>query len=98
MLEGKTKSGFKFKIDERVLEDWRLIKNIQLAESGDLNEKVVGVSSLVSMLLGDNEPKLMDHIAKKNGGFIPTEALIEELAEIITNSKELKNSKSSPTS
>ena len=97
MLEGKTTTGFKFKIDERVLEDWRLITNIELAESTVLAEKVQGVTALVHLLLGNNEPKLMEHIAKKNDGFIPTDAIISELASIITTSKELKNSQSSHT-
>lgn len=97
MLEGKTTTGFKFKIDERVLEDWRLITNIELAESTVLAEKVQGVTALVHLLLGNNEPKLMEHIAKKNDGFIPTDAIINELASIITSSKELKNSQSSHT-
>ena len=92
MIEGKTKTGFKFKVDERVLDDWRLITNIELAESELLTDKVKGVTALVHLLLGDNEPKLMDHIAKKNDGFIPTDAIIAELASIISETKELKNS------
>lgn len=95
MLKGKTSTGFKFEVDERVLEDWRLITNIELAESADLTDKVKGVTALVHLLLGNNEPKLMEHIAKKNDGFIPTEAIINELASIITTTKELKNLQSS---
>lgn len=97
MIEGKTKTGFKFKVDERVLNDWRLITNIELAESEVLTDKVKGVTALVHLLLGDNEQKLMEHIAKKNGGFIPTDAIINELASIITTTKELKNSQPSHT-
>ena len=92
MIEGKTKTGFKFKVDERVLNDWRLITNIELAESEVLTDKVKGVTALVHLLLGENEEKLMDHIAKKNDGFIPTDAIINELASIISTTKELKNS------
>ena len=97
MIEGKTKTGFKFKVDERVLDDWRLVANIELAESDNLTDKVKGTTALVSLLAGANEQKLMDHIAKKNDGFIPTKAIINELADIITTTKELKNSQSSHT-
>ena len=31
MIEGKTKDGFEFKIDERILDDWRLVETIALA-------------------------------------------------------------------
>lgn len=97
MVKGKTESGFKFEIDERVLEDWRLVTNIEMAESTNMTEKVKGVAALVHLLLGNNESKLMEHISKKNDGFIPTECLIAELASMIRNAKELKNSQSSPT-
>lgn len=97
MIKGKTETGFKFEVDERVLDDWRLITSIELAESNILTEKVKGVTALVHLLLGDNEPKLMEHISKKNAGFIPTDAIISELASIITTTKELKNSQSSHT-
>lgn len=97
MIEGKTKTGFKFKVDERVLDDWRLITNIEMAESDNLSDKVKGVTALVHLLLGNNEEKLMEHISKKNNGFIPTEAIINELANIITATKELKNLQSSRT-
>lgn len=95
MVEGKTKTGFKFKIDERVLNDWRLVLNIELAESNNNTEKVKGITALVHLLLGENEAQLMEHIQKNNDGFIPTDAIIEELASMISTTKELKNLQSS---
>ena len=92
MVEGKTKSGFKFKIDERVLDDWRLLKCIALSESKDTSEQMRGASGLVSLLLGDQEDALMDFIAKKNKGLVPATAVTETVAEILTSVKELKNS------
>lgn len=97
MVKSKTKTGFKFEIDERVLEDWRLILNIERAESTNQTERVKGVASLVHLLLGDNEAKLMEHISKNNDGFIPTDKIIEELASMISTTKELKNSQPSHT-
>ena len=92
MIDGKTKNGFKYKIDERVLDDWRLLKNIALSESDDQSEKIRGASNLVSLLLGDQEPAMMDFIAKKNNGFVPSEKVIEMITDILTSVKELKNS------
>lgn len=91
MIQGKTKSGFKFEIDERVLSDWRLLLNIERTESEVLTERVKAITELVHLLLGSNESKLMEHIAKKNDGFVPTEAITDELASIISSAKELKN-------
>ena len=50
MIEGKTKSGFKFKIDERILSDWRLVDAIGLSESDDASEQIRGVRNLVQLV------------------------------------------------
>ena len=92
MIEGKTKNGFKFKIDERVLDDWRLLTYIAMSESKDASEQIQGAHKLVSLLLGDQEQKLMDFIAKKNDGFVPSPVISGMIAEILTSAKELKNS------
>lgn len=92
MVEGKTKTGFKFKVDERVLEDWRLISSISMAESENLADRVKGITEVVHLLLGENEQSLIEHIKKKNDGFVPTEVITNELASIISSAKELKNS------
>ena len=95
MIEGKTKNGFKYSIDERVMDDWRLLKYIALSESSDPSEQIKGASNLVTLLLGDKEPAMMEFIAKKNKGFVPTVAVTEMITEILTSVKELKNSLSS---
>ena len=92
MIEGKTKSGFKFKIDERILDDWRLLKCIALSESKDASEQMRGASGLVELLLGDQEDALIEFVAKKNKGLVPAVAITEAVAEILTSVKELKNS------
>ena len=94
MIEGKTKSGFEFSVDERVGNDWRLIKLIDKAENGNPAERVQATSKLVSFLLGDNEERLEKHIADNNDGFIPMPELTKELFDIIATSR-LKNSSSS---
>lgn len=91
MIEGKTKNGFKFKIDERVLDDWRLLTFIAMSESDNASEQIQGAYKLVSLLLGDQEKEFMDFIASKNDGFIPSVVVSDTLAEIIKSAKELKN-------
>ena len=92
MLNGKTKSGFKYEIDERVINDWRLLKYIAMSESSDPSEQIKGASSLVSLLLGDQEQALMEHLADKNDGYVPAVAVTEAITDIITSVNELKNS------
>ena len=95
MIDGKTKTGFKFSIDERVLDDWRLLTAIAQSESKDTSAQIQGAASLVTLLLGDKEQDLMEFISKKNDGFVPATAVTEVITEILTTVKELKNSSSS---
>ena len=91
-MEGKTKSGFKFSIDERILGDWRLLTAIAKSESNDQAEQIKGTYDLVSLILGDKEKDLMDFISSKNDGFVPTDKVAETITEILTTVRELKNS------
>ena len=95
MIEGKTKAGFKFSIDERILDDWRLLSAIALSESKDPSDQIRGAHELVSLVLGEKEKDLLDFIAKKNDGFVPSIKVTEAITEIITEVRELKNSSSS---
>lgn len=95
MIQGKTKTGFKFEIDERILDDWRLLSSIALSESNDPSDQIRGAHELVSLVLGAKEKDLLDFIAKKNDGFVPANKVTEVITEILTEVKELKNSQSS---
>ena len=95
MIKVKTQSGFKCEVDERVLSDWRMVDYIGLIDSNDLTKQVEGFRGLVHLLLGDETKRLEEHIMSNNDGYIPTDIMSEELREIITSAKELKNSQSS---
>lgn len=94
-MKGKTKSGFQFNIDERILEDWRVIDAIGLSESADASEQLQGARKLVDLILGTEKQKLYDFLTERNNGFVPTTEVVKIVTEIITESKELKNSQSS---
>ena len=95
MITGKTKSGFKFNVDERILDDWRVVDAIGMSESDDASEQICGARMLVDLLLGNEKQKLIDYIAKENDGYVPATAMTSVIAEIITASREIKNSRSS---
>ena len=95
IIEGKTKSGFKFALDERVLDDWRFVDAIGLSESDDASESIRGMRDMVKMVVGDRYDAFKKHIADKNDGFVPREKVTEEIIEIVNLSKDLKNSQSS---
>ena len=94
-MKGTTKSGFKFNIDERIIEDWRLIDAIAMAESDDPGEQVRGTTAVADLLLGKDKASLIKFIQDKNDGFVPATEMTNVIAEIITTVRELKNSQSS---
>ena len=91
-----TKSGFKFELDERIIDDWRVIKAMGRADNRDDPEGMLaGTIELVSMIFGKDEPRLMEHIMKHNDGYVPMAAMKEELLSTFTRVKALKNSQAS---
>ena len=94
-MKGTTKSGFKFNIDERIIEDWRLIEAIAMAESDDPGEQIKGTRLVADLLLGADKDSLIEFIKKKNDGFVPAMEMTNTIAEIITSVREIKNSQSS---
>ncbi len=101
MIEGKTKSGIEFSIDEAVLDDPRVLRRIQKFNKIKETEPVKAVTEVMDFLelifgTGDNLDLFMDEIAAHNGGKCSTKIFVEELNDIIQHLK-LKNLSSSPT-
>lgn len=91
-----TKSGFKFDFDERMTDDWRVLKAIGMADNkDDPDGMIAGSLELVTLIFGKDEKRLIEHIQSKNDGFVPVLAIKEELADVFTKARALKNSKSS---
>lgn len=100
MVKGKTKSGFSFKADERVLKDWRFVDAISETESSNPLIQFKAAKQIVRLLLGDEGyQNMIQFIEKNNDGFVPQETVASEVAEIITIMKEKieESKKSSPS-
>lgn len=81
-MQGETKSGFKYEIDDRVLKDWRFVEAITEADKGNGVEQLVGARKMVHLMFGKDYDKFMEHLAEKNDGFVPAEAVMAEVKEI----------------
>jgi len=94
-MEIKTKSGFKCKVNENRVKDWRYIKtSSQIAKSKDDMEIINGIDFLMSFLLGEEYEKLMDYLAKD--GIVESAELIATYKEITERiGEQLKKSNSS---
>lgn len=93
MITGTTSQGFKFKVNEKLLNDWRFVKAIRRSESDDQGERLLGVTDIIYMLLGEEQSdKLAEHIAEQNNGIAPVDSMYKAVIEILNICKE-KNEK-----
>lgn len=98
MIEGTTNSGFNFSIPNGLTEDFRLLKAYKDIRDGDEEKKVDAAIDLVSVIFSDDdeEKRFYEHLAKQNGGRVPSPVLFKELFEIVNiakdKDKETKNS------
>jgi len=98
MVEGKTKSGIKFQIDERIKDDARFLYYLAKAqdEKADMAEKSKAIMGILKLVFGSDEGVIvfMDTVASKNGGVCNVETMLSELTEMFDAIK-AKNSSSS---
>ena len=86
MVEGKTKSGFKFNINENIINDWDFVTLSDTLQQGEGTMK--DANALFEMVLGsDGVQKLKEHIRKKHDGIVDAIAMKDEFAEIIASTK-----------
>ena len=85
-MQGKTKSGYKYEIDDRVLKDWRFVEAITEADKGKGVAQLEGARKMIHLMFGEDYDRFMEHIANQNDGFVPAEAVMAEVKEIFENS------------
>lgn len=85
MVSGKTKSGIKFEIDERIKDDARLLYVLTQIQREDTPVEKKGqlVFDLLGIIFGDSDIMVfMNEVAEKNDGICSTEVMISELNDI----------------
>ena len=90
MVNGKTQSGFNFKVDEKRMSDMRFLELLSKVDANPLF-----FPSMVETLLGaEQKEKLYDHVEKN--GLVAAEDISAEIEDIFgvikEQSKEGKNS------
>lgn len=87
-MKGKTTTGFKFEIQEEVLNDYELLEKMVKADDGDTSLMV----RIISDVLGeDQKERLKDHVRNESEK-VPIERMIQEFTEILKNNQDGKNS------
>ena len=96
IVSRKTSTGFKYRYDDRVLNDIRLLEAVGDYDAPKTTiEQIGSMKTMLDFLLGEEKEKLKEHVAKNNDGFMPLPKIQAELLEMIAASNDLKNSSSS---
>lgn len=99
MVKGKTKSGIKFQLNERVKDDARFV--FYYAKAQDKNatpeEQASAMMGFLRLFFGSDEGILqfMDAVAAVHDGVCDNEAMMAEISEML-EALNAKNSSSSP--
>lgn len=88
MITGETKSGFRYELDEKNMDDYELLENLCDIDNGDIAK----IPATARQLLGDEQLKaLKDHVRNEEGR-VSANKMFEEISQILGESKEGKNS------
>lgn len=99
MVKGKTKSGIKFQLDERIKDDARFLVYIAKMQNKDVSieESSAATMGVLKLIFGSDEGVLqfMDAVASANNGVCDITIMMTELNEMF-EALNAKNSSSSP--
>ena len=83
MIEGKTASGFEYRVSEDVFDDYELLQSIsELSKGND-----VYFVPVVRCLLGEEQENALKAHLRKRDGRVKTTAMSTEIVEIIQGCK-----------
>lgn len=97
MVKGKTVDGFKYSIDEEVLQDFMFLKALNMAQSDDVSIALDGEIKIVSCIFNDDlkEKEFYEFLKAKHNGRVPVQVLSENVRSIILKLRENKDVKKS---
>lgn len=85
MVKGKTKSGIKFEIDERIKDDTRLYQYVVELQSKDTQVQSAALFDMLGLFFGgrDGVIAFQNTVAAANNGVCSAENLMAEFNEIL---------------
>jgi len=97
MVKGKTVDGFKFSVDENILEDFMFLKYLNMAQSDNTSESLDGTIKIVSCIFNDDdkEREFYEFLKAKHNGRVPVSVLADNVRSIILKLKEVPDIKKS---
>ena len=85
VITGKTKTGFEYEIDKKILNDYELLEEID-----NIGKNPLIIIRLLKRLLKEEQlEKLKEHIRNEEG-IVPLDKMEKELIDIFDGIKEIK--------
>lgn len=84
MLKGKTKTGFQYEFDEKILKNYELVELL-----AEVDDDPLVLPKIFKMLLGDRVEELKDHVRDADG-VVDIEKMLTEFQDIFATQAELK--------
>lgn len=82
-MQGTTKSGYQFDINNRILKDWRFVSALTKCQQSKTEfGKLEGVQEMVSLLFGDKYEEYLKHVASKNDGYCDSDFIMADIKDI----------------
>ena len=88
MIEGKTQSGFKFKLDEEKLDDMEILEYLS-----DVEDDLSQLPKLLVVFLGEEQKKRLYDFVKKKDGRVSIKTTYSILLEIFSEAGEQRKKK-----
>lgn len=89
MKEITTSTGFTFTLNENILDDMRLVRQIKLLQSGQDNPNIIiTANNVLEKLVGgeENYDRLLTHLEEiSEDGIAHSHAVMKELTDILNN-------------
>jgi hypothetical protein len=84
MLKGKTKTGFQYEFDEKILKNYELVELL-----AEVDDDPLVLPKIFKMLLGNRVEELKDHV-RDSDGVVDIEKMLIEFQDIFSTQAELK--------
>lgn len=86
MIEGKTKSGIEFKLNEAIKDDARFLYYLSKFQNKDIpvEEQSKNLMGMLALIFGDDEGVInfMNAVASKNKGICDVKTMLKEMSEM----------------
>lgn len=82
MIKGETRTGFKFEIEDKRLNNYELLEALS-----EVDENPLVLPRVIKLLLGESKAKALKNHVRDDEGFVSSEQLSDEIKDIFESQK-----------